>query len=164
MNTVEQKQETCLSLNDSDQYIIDYAINILSNAFKKESLMATSADKVKTFCRLNLGSLEHEVFSVLFLDSSHQLIKFKKMFNGTINSAAVYIREIAKVALQLNAESLILCHNHPSGDVTPSDADIRITQEIQRAVAVFDIRVLDHIIVSSVNSHSFVEHEMMERG
>lgn len=107
----------------------------------------TEASAAKNFCELKMAGKEREEFLVLYLNSQHQLIKDHIEFVGTINSAAVYPREIAKRCLELNAAAVILCHNHPSGLLEPSQADIRITGEIKRALALFDIRVLDHIIV-----------------
>jgi len=114
----------------------------------------------KAFCELKLAGKQREEFLVLYLNSQHQLIEDKIEFVGTINSAAVYPREIAKRCLELNAASVILCHNHPSGLVEPSQADIRLTSEIKRALALFDISTLDHIIVGD-NSLSFAARGLL---
>lgn len=92
---------------------------------------------------------EHEVFSVVLLDNMHRIILFSELFSGTINQASVYPREVVKLALKHNAASLILVHNHPSGNPEPSAADLKVTKALKDALALVDIRALDHIIVGS---------------
>lgn len=103
--------------------------------------------QVSRYLRAQLMNAEHEIFAVLMLDSQHRLIAFRHMFSGTIDSAAVYPREILKQALKDNAAAIILVHNHPSGIADPSRADIALTKEIRAAMALVDISVLDHFIV-----------------
>jgi DNA repair protein RadC len=98
---------------------------------------------------------------VLFLDSAHQLIDYTEMFTGTINQAAVYPREVAKRALIVNAAAVILAHNHPSGLVEPSQSDIGITSRLKEVLAVFEISVLDHIIVGKGRTASFAERGLL---
>ena len=100
---------------------------------------------------------ESEHFGVLFLDSQHQIISFDILFRGTISQAPVYPREIAKAALLKNAAAVILTHNHPSGIAEPSRADEEITQQINKAMHLLDIRVLDHFIVGNQAMYSFAE-------
>lgn len=107
----------------------------------------TSSQITKDFFNLKLSALEREVFEVAFLDNQHKLIESVQMFKGTIDSAAVYPREIAKKALLLNAAAVILAHNHPSGIATPSAADRAITKRIKDSLGLLDIRVLDHLII-----------------
>ncbi|MDC8831828.1 RadC family protein [Alteromonas gilva] len=106
------------------------------------------AEEAKYFLRAELRDLQHEVFGVLMLNSQHQLIMFRKLFSGTINAAAVYPREIVKQVLADHAAAVILVHNHPSGNATPSQADIRLTSDIKHALALVDVIVLDHFIVA----------------
>ena len=91
---------------------------------------------------------DREVFSVLYLDSQHHAIEMRREFTGTINQTSVYPREIVKSALHLGAASVILCHNHPSGNTQPSAADIKLTRQLAQALALIDVRVLDHVIVT----------------
>ncbi|XKH61890.1 DNA repair protein RadC (plasmid) [Halomonas sediminis] len=107
--------------------------------------------------QLLLQDYEHEVFSVLFLDSQHRVIRFEEMFRGTIDAASVYPREVLKAALAHNAAAVILVHNHPSGDPKPSDADRRITQRLTEALGLMEIRVIDHVVVGSEGHVSFAE-------
>ena len=111
--------------------------------------------------RLRIGDKEREVFCVAYLDSQHCLIGVDELFYGTIDGAAVYPREVAKSALANNAAAVCFGHNHPSGAVSPSEADKRITKRLQDALSMLGIRVLDHIIVSPKESYSFAEHGLM---
>lgn len=103
--------------------------------------------QVSRYLRAQLMTEEQEIFALLMLDSQHRLIAFRRMFAGTIDSAAVYPRELLKQALKDNAAAIILVHNHPSGIADPSSADIALTKEIKAAMALVDISVLDHFIV-----------------
>ncbi len=99
------------------------------------------------YLRARLRDYEYEVFACLMLDNRNRVIAFRELFRGTIDGASVYPREVVKQALADNAASVILCHNHPSGVCEPSQADIRITENLQKALGLVDIRVLDHVIV-----------------
>ncbi|KXS36837.1 JAB domain-containing protein [Modicisalibacter tunisiensis] len=99
----------------------------------------------------------HEVFGILCLDTRHRLIAFDELFRGTLDAACVYPREVIKHAIDHNAAAVILVHNHPSGDPEPSDADRRITQRLQEALGLVDIRVLDHVVVGHEGYVSFAE-------
>jgi len=104
-----------------------------------------------------LGSYNHERFGVLFLDSQNRLIAYEEMFRGTLTSTVVYPREIVKAALGHNAASVILAHNHPSGTLEPSQADIQITQQVREALGLLEIRVTDHFIATGTATVSMVE-------
>ncbi|MDG6881596.1 DNA repair protein RadC [Phocoenobacter uteri] len=106
-----------------------------------------------------LESCEREVFMVIFLDNQHQVIKSEKMFYGTINQATVYPREVVKEALKCNAAAIILAHNHPSGNCTPSQSDYSLTDKIKLACDLVDIRLIDHIIVGKGDYFSFEEEK-----
>ncbi len=137
--------------------IVAEALNILSRQIKSGKSVMNSPEVVKDYCRLKLATREHEVFGVLFLDNQHRVIEFKELFRGTINSCSIPVREVAKEALSVNAAAVIFTHNHPSGVCEPSIADIDITRELQKALTVFDVRVLDHIIVSVEGTVSLAE-------
>lgn len=113
------------------------------------------------FLRLQLADQQREVFGVIFLDSAHAVIAFEVLFEGTLAQTAVYPREVVKRALERNAAALILAHNHPSGVAKPSQADERLTQTLQQALALVDIRVLDHIIVDRSEAASFAERGLL---
>ncbi|MFQ2517994.1 RadC family protein [Aeromonas caviae] len=108
-----------------------------------------------------LQSKEHEVFAMLFLDNQHRILAYEELFRGTISSASVYPREVVKRALAFNAAALILVHNHPSGHPEPSRADIEITQRLQSALTLVEIRLLDHLVVGSEGSVSLAERGLL---
>lgn len=103
---------------------------------------------------------EREVFMVLFLDNQNRLIRTEKMFFGTINQASVHPREVIKAALKCNAAAIIIAHNHPSGECTPSEADRHLTRRIEMACGLVDIRFVDHIIVGKGDYFSFEEEKL----
>jgi len=121
----------------------------------------TSPKATRDYLALKLGNLEHEVFAVLFLDKRHRLISYKEMFRGTIDGATVHPREVVKEALKQNAAAVILAHPHPSGVAEPSAADEAITRRLREALALVDVRVLDHIIVAGGDTISFAEQGLL---
>lgn len=104
-------------------------------------------EAVRRYLSLQLGGRDHEVFAVLFLDAQHRLIALEEMFRGTLTQTSVYPREVVKRGLALGAAAVILAHNHPSGVAEPSRADEILTQALQSALSLVDIRVLDHFVV-----------------
>lgn len=120
-----------------------------------------SPTDVKDHMRTLAQNLDHEVFSIVFLDTQHRIIKFEQMFRGCLDSATVYPREIVKMALACNAAAVILTHNHPSGNPTPSKADIAMTRQLKEALKLVSIHVLDHIVVGVDGATSMVEHGLM---
>ena len=118
-------------------------------------------DATRHYLQLHFQGAEREQFACLLLDTRHRIIALETLFQGTIDSAAVYPREVVKLALRLNASAVILCHNHPSGDPTPSQADIRITERLKSALQLVDIQVLDHMIVGHGDILSMAEHGLL---
>jgi len=118
----------------------------------------TSPKATRDFLHTQLRDESQEVFACLFLDSQHRVIVFERLFYGTIDSSTVYPREVLKRCLKHHAAAVILAHNHPSGIVTPSQADRRITEQLRQALALIDIRILDHFIIGDENAFSFTEH------
>jgi len=116
---------------------------------------------VKDYLQLHLGNLPHEVFAVLFLDAQHRLIKLDQMFTGTLGQTSVYPREVVKLALTRNAGAVILAHNHPSGVAEPSRADEFLTQSLKNALALVDVRVLDHLVIGQGQVVSFAERGLL---
>jgi DNA repair protein RadC len=158
MNTVKTESAAtyAATTNIAEDAIIAQAMSILESRLRTKTTAFTSPDQSKQFVRCKLQQLEHEVFSVLFLDNQNYLIEYTEMFRGTIDSASVYPREVAKAALELNAAAVIFAHNHPSGISVPSSADRNITSKLKSALELFDIRVLDHIIIGDT-TYSFAE-------
>ncbi len=116
---------------------------------------------VRDYLKLQLGDLPHEVFAVLFLDAQHRLIAFEPMFRGTLTQTSVYPREVLKRALGLNAAAVLLAHNHPSGVAEPSRADEYLTQTLKSALALIDVRVLDHFVIGRGETVSFAERGLL---
>ncbi len=117
----------------------------------------TSPRAARDFLIARLRDREHEVFCCLFLDSRHRLISFEELFRGTVDGASVHPREVVKQALARNATAVILAHNHPSGVAEPSQADEIITTRLRDALALVDIRVLDHLIIGDGTCASLAE-------
>jgi DNA repair protein RadC len=116
---------------------------------------------VKDYAQLQLGGLAYESFMVLFLDTQHRLLQADEMFRGTLNQTSVYPREMVKRALAHNAGAVILAHNHPSGLAEPSRADEFLTQSLKNALALVDVRVLDHVVVGRGAVVSFAERGLL---
>lgn len=121
----------------------------------------SSPEHVRQFLSLHMTGLEHEVFSGLFLDNRHRVLEYRELFTGTIDSAAVYPREVVKRCLSTNSAAVIFCHNHPSGVAEPSDTDVRLTRKLVDALALIDVRVLDHLIVGKGVQTSLAERGLM---
>jgi len=120
-----------------------------------------SSRKTQMFLASRLQDYPSEVFACLFLDSRFRLIQFEELFQGTIHSASIYPREIVRRGIAHNAAKIILAHNHPSGNPTPSEADREITKVIKQTLAVVDIEVVDHIIIGNPGHYSFAEKGLL---
>jgi DNA repair protein RadC len=121
----------------------------------------TSPRITADFLRVRLSTLDHEVFCVIYLTKRHQFIACDDLFRGTIDGASVYHREVVKEALKHNAAAVILAHNHPSGVVEPSQADIEMTKRLKNALELLDVKVLDHIIIAGGETASFAERGLL---
>lgn len=140
-----------------DETVIAQALSILAGRLRTPGEALHASSDVKNFCRMHLGGLDHEVFGCLFLDNCNRLIEYRAMFRGTLSQTSVYPREVVKEALELHAAGAIFTHNHPSGAVQPSRADEVLTQTLKAALALVDVRVLDHIIVGASDTLSMAE-------
>jgi len=139
------------------QAVLELARRALGEELKA-GITLSSPQAVKHYLQLLLGSKPYESFAVLFLDVKNRLIASEEMFRGTLTHASVYPREVVKVSLAHNAASIILAHNHPSGSAEPSAADHTLTQALKQALALLDVRVLDHFVVAGRQVYSFAEH------
>ena len=139
---------------------IDRALAILNRVMCQREVF-TTPDAVKHFLQLRLAGEMCEHFGVLYLDSQNRLITFEYHFTGTLTQTSVYPREIVRAALAHHASAVVLCHNHPSGAVTPSRADEALTQTLKGALALMDVRVLDHVIVAPGASFSMAERGLI---
>jgi DNA repair protein RadC len=138
------------------QAVLEMAKRHLAETLTKND-MFTQPEHVRQYLLTQLRHQEREAFAVLLLNSQHQLIVYKTLFWGTINAASVYPREVVKLALTHNAAAIIIAHNHPSGIAEPSHADRLITEKIVQAMALIDIRVLDHFVIGDGDICSFAE-------
>jgi len=144
----------------STEDLIDFAAEILYQELSHRTLLADPVDAAN-YLRLKLALEENEHFAALFLDSQNRLIAFKRLFSGTIDSTIVHPRVVVQTALSLNAAAVILAHNHPSNDCEPSVSDKKITRRLIDALALVDIRVLDHFIVSRSGWTSLVQRGLL---
>ncbi|MFO7705489.1 MAG: DNA repair protein RadC [Halopseudomonas sp.] len=142
------------------QAVMEMARRHLFEELKRGTAL-TSPGAVRQYLRSRLAHLPHEVFACLFLDNQHRVIAFEELFQGTLDSASVYPREVLKRALSLNAAAVILTHNHPSGVAEPSQADQLLTRRLKEALALVDIRVLDHLVVGDGEPVSFAERGLL---
>ena len=142
------------------QAAIELGKRYLEANLEKKGVLS-NPDDTKSFLLAQLRAYPHEVFACLFLDNRHQIISFDEMFSGTIDGASVYPREVVKQALARNAAAVIFAHNHPSGVAEPSLADKNITQRLQEALKLVDVRVLDHFIIGDNTVVSFAEQGLI---
>jgi DNA repair protein RadC len=134
--------------------IMEMARRSLVDKLRKRPLM-DSPDAVQDYLRLLIGGRPQEVFVSIFLDARHRLIRCEESARGTLTRMAVYPREIVRRALSLNAASLIVAHNHPSGAVQPSASDRRLTQTLREALALIDVQLVDHLVIGADQTYSF---------
>ena len=139
------------------QAVMELAQRAMAEELRAGQLLS-SPDTVRQYLRCTLGRQGHESFVVLFLDVKNRLLASEEMFRGTLTHTSVYPREVVKAALAHNAASVLLAHNHPSGSAEPSEADLLLTRALTQALALVDVRVLDHFIVAGASVHSFAEH------
>ena len=128
------------------QAVLEMATRHLGEQLKRQHSLTSAAD-TRHYLQSLMRDYEQEVFGCLMLDNKHRVIVFRELFRGSISSASVYPREVVKQALADNAAAVILAHNHPSGIAEPSQSDIQITERLQSALALVDIRLLDHLVI-----------------
>jgi DNA repair protein RadC len=127
----------------------------------KEGAALTSPGAVRDYLRLALSAQQHEVFVCIWLDAQHRAVKFEEPFRGTLTQTSVYPREIVKSALGANAAAVIFAHNHPSGVAQPSQADELLTRNLKEALALVEVKVLDHFIIAGNQAISFAERGLL---
>ncbi|NEV62340.1 JAB domain-containing protein [Thiorhodococcus minor] len=132
-----------------EDVLIRQAMAILERRMRRvqDPQALTSPALAQRYLQLRLGTLEHEVFGVIWLDHRHRVLAIEELFRGTIDGATVHPREVVKQALTVNAGACLIFHNHPSGISEPSPSDRTLTQRLQDALSLIDVRVLDHLIV-----------------
>jgi DNA repair protein RadC len=142
------------------QAVLEMARRNLAESLHRESALE-SPQAVRDYLKARLRHEPHEVFGCLFLDAKHRVLTFEVLFQGSIDGASVYPRQVVKRALAHNAAALILTHNHPSGVAEPSQADRQLTQRLKDALALVEVRVLDHFIVGDGEPLSMAEYGWM---
>jgi len=153
-NFVREVSETINAVPDSE--IISAALRILAKRMARGSLLA-SPRAARDYLALRFSEVEHEVFAALYLTKRHHVIACEELFRGTVDGASVHPRIVVKEALRHNAAALIITHNHPSGQISASQADELITQRLKAALELIDVRLIDHIITAGGESYSFAE-------
>ncbi len=140
--------------------VLELARRALASQLQEKTIFR-DPQAIRDYLQLQLGSRNHEIFAVLFLDSAHRLIVLEELFRGTLTQTSVYPREVVVRALALNAANVVLAHNHPSGTAQASRADEAITQTLKAALGLIDVRVLDHFIVTATQAVSMAELGLM---
>ncbi|MCP4901867.1 MAG: DNA repair protein RadC [bacterium] len=143
-----------------EQGIVEHALCILTR-WHKPGAVISSPEQTKDFLRIKLADERHEVFGCIFLDNRHRVIAVEDLFFGTIDGAFVFPRVIVQKALAHNAAAIVAYHNHPSGVAEPSTADMQITRRIKEALALVDIRLIDHLVVCVGECTSFAERSLL---
>ena len=154
------RKASAYTLAPEEQAILEAAEKILQRRLKRHGEIrdpGACADYLKARC----AHLDHEVFGVVYLDTRHRIIATEELFRGTIDGSEVHPREVAKAALVHNAAALILYHNHPSGNLDPSAADQAVTARLKQALALLEIRILDHFVVSGAGTTSFAQRGLL---
>lgn len=157
-------REPCAVYSHPGMQVLDAAVALVKAALSEEMAQrdcVNSPSSMRDWLRLNLAGKEHEVFIAIFLDSQNHILVAEEMFRGTISQTSVYPREVVKRALAVNAGAVMFAHNHPSGELDASRSDKILTQELRKALALVDVRVLDHFIISGNGIMSFAERGLM---
>ncbi len=144
-----------------ERAVIDAALAILRARLRRPGAYITSPGAARNVLLLHLADREQECFAVLFLSAQHAVIGFEELFRGSLTQTSVYPREVVRAALRHNAAAVVLAHNHPSGVLEPSVADLALTVQIRDALKLVDVQTLDHFIVSGDSLMSFAERGLM---
>lgn len=148
-------------LNDAEkQSVVTLAMKVLVVRHRTGRSFSSPAE-TRDYLRLRLADYRNEVFGALFLDNRHRIIAVRELFQGTIDGASVHPRVVVQQAMEVNAAAMVFYHNHPSGVAEPSQADEMITRRLKEALALVDVRVLDHFVVSAGDSVSFAERGLL---
>ncbi|MEY4767341.1 MAG: hypothetical protein RI907_4014 [Pseudomonadota bacterium] len=141
--------------------VIRAALAILEARLKAATLQMSDISAACDFVNLQIGGLDREVFAVMFLNAQNRLIAFEILFHGTLTQTSVHPREVARRALEHNAACVVLAHNHPSGEMRPSSADLKLTVTLEQTLRLIDVTVLDHIIAGGSKPFSFASEGLM---
>lgn len=158
--------DSCLeSLSDisvqNENWFVQQAIALLERRVFKAGPRLERPAAVRDYLRLKLVAEPNEIFVVVFMNSMHDVLAVEPMFHGTINATSVYPRVVLQRALELNAAAVIFAHQHPSGTTEPSNADRVLTEQLKTALALIDVRVLDHFVIGQGAPYSFAESGLL---
>ena len=145
----------------AEEEVLAYSLSILETKLRGAGEIMSSPTLIKTYLRTLLQETPYEVFGVILLDAQNRLMHCEEMFRGTLSQTAVYPREVVTLALKRNAAGIVFFHNHPSGLAEPSHADQLLTSALKQALALVDVKVLDHFIVGGYNVLSFAERGLL---
>lgn len=146
------------TLRESEDALIQDALDILESRLRLPGTYMSDPERIATYLKLQLAGRQHEVFGMISLDARGCFLQNHELFRGTLSQCAMYPREVIKEALSVNACSVVIYHNHPSGECTPSREDHTLTAAVRKALEVIDVKVHDHIIVARLSTYSFHEH------
>lgn len=158
-----KKKKLLKAIKDPENFdiVISTILDLLKNSLTKKGCRFTCQSDVSNYLKLNFRNSINELFSCLFLDNGYKLIAYEELFSGTINKSQVYARVVVQRALFHNAAAVIFAHNHPSLDLTPSESDKHLTRKLIDILEVVDVRVLDHFIVSPIDTYSMAKNGNM---
>jgi len=158
-NRFQSLSPSALSKSEKSS-VVALALKVLSQRFRRGRVLNSPQD-IEGFLRLKLTGRRNEVFGIIYLDTRHRLIEIAELFKGTVDGATVYPRVVVQQALEKNAAAVVLFHNHPSGVAEESRADRNITEKLARALALVDVRLLDHLVVTDGDVVSFAERGLI---
>lgn len=154
---IESETAAAYGPSDDGEALVCRALSYLESKLRLPNTYITSPESATSFLRLKLADKPTEIFAALWLDQRHGVLAYEELFSGTIDGSAVYPRVVVSHALANNAAAVVFAHNHPSGQPEPSQADVRITQRLKEALALVDVRVLDHVVVGFQSTVSLAE-------
>jgi DNA repair protein RadC len=158
---LEPDQMRRADLPEGDRELVAKAIRCLEQKYLVKQDCLTSPEATRDFLKLRLYGLHYEVFACLYLDNRHRVIRYEELFRGTIDGASVHPREVLRKVVETGAAAVIFAHNHPSGVPEPSQADLRLTQRLRDGLSLFDVRVIDHMIVGDGEAVSMAERGVL---
>ena len=161
LNTSQLKKEFGIGSAKACQIVSSFEMGRRAASFTKEEIKINCSEDVIRMLAPRMSNLASENFKCIYLNTRHKVLREKTLFQGTLNESVVHPREIFKIALEENAAAVILVHNHPSGDPTPSEEDIQITKELLKAGNILGIKVLDHIIIGKGRNWSIMENGLV---
>lgn len=161
LNTSQLKKEFGIGTAKACQIVSSFEMGRRASSFTRENIKIRCSQDIIKILAPKMSNLASEHFKCIYLNTKHKVLKEKTLFQGTLNESVVHPREIFKIALEENAAAVILAHNHPSGDPTPSEEDVQITKELIKAGEVLGIKILDHIIIGKKSNWSIMENRLV---